>query len=117
MIAPLWLLLADVPSVALVATMTLSGLANGLVNAPIHSIILVRTPRALRAKVWSVVIVLTSVLGPAALLTAGPILERAGVTPVLVTVLVVQSIGAAAFAIAGLRERARGTSAVAAPVR
>ncbi|MDP8911363.1 MAG: hypothetical protein M3M94_04795, partial [Actinomycetota bacterium] len=93
----------------------LSGLANGLVNAPIHSIILARTPRTLRTKVWSVVIVLTAVLGPAGLLVAGPVLERAGFTPVLVTVLAVQSIAAAAFALAGLRERARDTAAVAAP--
>ena len=94
MIAPLWLLLADVPAFALVAAMTASGFANGLVNAPVHTIFLLRTPRALRAKVWSVIIVLTSVLGPAALGAAGPALEWAGFRAVLVVVVAVQSVAA-----------------------
>jgi MFS family permease len=108
MVAPLWFLLADVPSLTLIAAMTASGLANGLVNAPVHTIFLLRTPRALRAKVWSVVIVLTSVLGPAALGAAGPALEWVGFRPVLLVVVVVQTLAALAFAAAGLRERAHG---------
>jgi MFS family permease len=107
MIAPLWLLLADVPPVGLVGAMAVSGLANGLVNAPVHTIVLMRTPRALRAKVWSVIIVLTSVLGPLALGATGPALEGAGHRPVLLAVLLVQSAACLAFAAAGLRERAR----------
>jgi MFS family permease len=107
MIAPLWLLLGDVPALTLVAAMTASGFANGLVNAPVHTIFLLRTPRALRAKVWSVIIVLTSVLGPAALGAAGPALEWAGFRAVLVVVVAVQSVAALAFAAAGLRERAQ----------
>jgi MFS family permease len=108
MVAPLWFLLADVPAFALVAAMCVSGLANGLVNAPVHTIVLLRTPRALRAKVWSVIIVLTSVLGPVALGAAGPALEWAGFRPVLLVVVVVQTLAALAFAAAGLRERALG---------
>jgi MFS family permease len=108
MVAPLWFLLADVPSLALVTAMAASGLANGLVNAPVHTIFLLRTPRALRAKVWSVIIVLTAVLGPAALGAAGPALEWAGFRPVLLVVVVVQSFAALAFAAAGIRERAQG---------
>jgi MFS family permease len=107
MIAPLWLLLADVPPAAIVVAMCASGLANGLVNAPIHTIFLLRTPRALRPKVWSVIIVLTSVLGPLALGAAGPALEWAGYRPVLLTVFIVQSACCFAFAAAGLNERAR----------
>jgi MFS family permease len=107
MIAPLWLLLADVPPAAIVVAMCASGLANGLVNAPIHTIFLLRTPRALRPKVWSVIIVLTSVLGPLALGAAGPALEWAGFRPVLLTVFLVQSACCLAFAAAGLNERAR----------
>jgi MFS family permease len=107
MIAPLWLLLADVPPAAIVVAMCASGLANGLVNAPIHTIFLLKTPRALRPKVWSVIIVLTSVLGPLALGAAGPALEWAGFRPVLLTVFLVQSACCLAFAVAGLNERAR----------
>jgi MFS family permease len=107
MIAPLWLLLADVPPAAIVVAMCASGLANGLVNAPIHTIFLLRTPRALRPKVWSVIIVLTSVLGPLALVAAGPALEWAGFRPVLLAVFLVQTACCFAFAAAGLNERAR----------
>jgi MFS family permease len=113
MIAPLWLLLAEVPSLALVLAMSLSGLANGLVNAPIHTIFLMRTPRALRAKVWSVIIVLTAVLGPVALGIAAPALESAGFRAVVLVVVVVQTVAAVAFAAAGLRERSRATQAAA----
>jgi MFS family permease len=107
MVAPLWLLLADVPPAAIVTAMAASGLANGLVNAPIHTIFQLRTPRALRPKVWSLVIVLTSVLGPLALGAAGPALEWAGFRPVLLTIFLVQSVCCLAFAAAGLNERAR----------
>jgi MFS family permease len=107
MVAPLWLLLADVPPVAIVTAMAASGLANGLVNAPIHTIFLLRTPRALRPKVWSVIIVLTSVLAPAALAGAGPALEWTGFRPILLTVFLVQSACALTFAATGLAERAR----------
>lgn len=107
MIAPLWLLLVDVPVSALVGVMAVSGFANGIVNAPIHTIFMLRTPRALRAKVWSVIIAATAVLSPVALGVAGPTLERAGFVPVIVGVLLVQTAAGIAFAAAGLRERAR----------
>jgi MFS family permease len=107
MTAPLWLLLADLPAGAVVATMFVSGLANGIVNAPIHTIISLRTPRALRAKVWSVVIVGSSIVGPPVLVATGPALERAGLVPTLLVLLVVQSIAVAGFTAAGLRERSR----------
>jgi hypothetical protein len=109
MIAPLWLLLLDLPAAGLVAVMALSGLANGIVNPPIHTIFTLRIPRALRAKAWSVVIVATAVLGPLALVAAGPVLESEGFVPVVATLVAVQTVAAVAFASAGLRERARVT--------
>lgn len=114
MIAPIWLLLADLPVSALVAAMAMSGLANGLVNAPIYTIFLTRTPRALRAKVWSVLIVLTAVLSPAALGVAGPALESAGFRSVVLVLVSVQTVAAVAFAAAGLRERTRVAEAATA---
>jgi MFS family permease len=112
MTAPLWLLLADLPAAAVIATMFVSGLANGIVNAPIHTIISLRTPRALRAKVWSVLIVGSALLGPPVLVVTGPALERAGLVPTLLVLLVVQSVAVVGFTAAGLRERNR----LAAPV-
>ena len=112
MIAPLWLLLADLPAAGLIAVMALSGLANGIVNPPVYTIFTLRTPRALRAKAWSVVIVATAVLGPLALVAAGPVLDSEGFVPVVVALVSVQSVAALAFAAAGLRERARVGQAV-----
>lgn len=109
MILPLWLLLAGLPPAGLVVAMAASGLANGIVNAPIHAIIQLRTPRVLRATVIAVVISLTAGLGPGALAAAGPVLESVGWEPVLLTLLIVQTVATAAFTTAGLRERARGT--------
>lgn len=112
MIAPLWLLLADFPAAGLVAVMAASGLANGIVNPPIHTIFMLRTPRALRAKVWSVIIAATAVLGPVSLGTAGFVLDSSGFVPVILALVAVQSVAALAFAAAGLRERARVAQAV-----
>ncbi len=108
MILPLWLLLAGLPPAGLVVAMAASGLANGIVNAPLHAIIQLRTPRVLRATVIAVIISLTAGLGPVALAAAGPVLESVGWEPVLLTLLAVQTMATAAFTTAGLRERARG---------
>lgn len=115
MVAPLWLLLIELPAGALAAVMALSGLANGIVNPPIHTIFTLRIPRALRAKAWSVVIAGTAVLGPLALVAAGPVLDSRGFVPVVVALVAVQSVAMAAFAAAGLRERARVADVEAVP--
>jgi MFS family permease len=107
MIAPLWLLLTDIPAAGVIAVMAVSGLANGIVNPPVFTIFTLRTPRALRAKVWSVVIAATAVLGPVTLGVAGPVLDAEGFLPVVLALVAVQSVAAIAFAAAGLRERAR----------
>lgn len=107
MTIPLWLLLVDAPPLFLAALMLASGLANGIVNAPIHTIVQLRTPRSLRQKVWSAVIVGSAVIGPVVLLVAGPSLERVGVVETLLGLVIVQTICAVVFAVAGMRERAR----------
>jgi len=112
MIAPLWLLLTDIPAAGLIAVMAVSGLANGIVNPPVYTIFLLRTPRALRAKMWSVIIVATAIFGPVALGVAGPVLDAEGFVPVVLALVAVQSVAAFAFAAAGLRERARVGQAV-----
>jgi hypothetical protein len=107
MIAPLWLLLVDLPAAVLIAALAVSGLANGIGNPPVHTIFTLRTPRALRAKVWSVVIAATSVLSPVALVGAGAVFELEGALPVIFALVLVQTAAAIAFCTAGLRERAR----------
>jgi MFS family permease len=112
MIAPLWLLLTDVPELGIIALMAVSGVANGVVNPPVYTIFMLRTPRALRAKTWSVLIVGTAILGPVALGAAGPLLDAEGFVPVVLALVAVQTVAAFAFAAAGLRERARTAQAV-----
>ena len=46
-----------------------------------RSIFLLRTPRALRTKMWSVIIAATSVLAPVAIAGAGPVMEAEGSFP------------------------------------
>ena len=72
MALPLWLFVFHVPPAVLVAAMAVAGLANGLVNAPLHTILQLRTPRHLRTKVYSVVITATAILGPARARGHGP---------------------------------------------
>jgi MFS family permease len=107
MVAPIWLLVMDIPAGAIVATMAVSGLANGISNPPVHAIFTLRTPRALRAKVWSVVVAATAVLAPVALAGAGVVFETDGFRPVILALVAVQTAAAIAFTTAGLRERAR----------
>jgi hypothetical protein len=107
MVLPIWLLVADVPAGAIIAAMAVSGIANGVANPPVHAIYTLRTPRALRAKVWSVVVAATTVIAPLAIAGAGAVLETEGFRPVILALVAVQSVAAIAFTTAGLRERAR----------
>jgi MFS family permease len=107
MILPVWAFLADPPAVFLVAAMFASGLANGLVNAPIWTIFTLRTPAALRPKAWAAIIATTSLLGPLALLGTGAALDSIGLTATLLAIVLVQTAGALLFTTAGLRERRR----------
>lgn len=106
MALPLWLFVLHVPPVVLVAAMALAGLANGLVNAPLYTIVLLRTPRALRTKLWSAVIAATMVLGPIGLIGTGPALEHFGVDSTLAVLIAIDTAAVLLFAWTGLRYRA-----------
>jgi MFS family permease len=106
MALPLWLFVMHVPPIVLVAAMALAGLANGLVNAPLYTIVLLRTPRALRTKLWSAVIAATMVLGPIGLIGTGPALEQFGVDSTLAVLIAIDTAAVLLFAWTGLRYRA-----------
>jgi MFS family permease len=107
MILPIWIFVAGPPAAVLVAAMFVSGLANGLVNAPIWTIFTLRTPAALRPKAWAAIIATTSLLGPLALLVTGWALDSIGLTTTLLVIVLVQTAAALLFTSAGLRERTR----------
>jgi MFS family permease len=106
MALPLWLFLLHVPPAVLVAAMAAAGFANGLVNAPLHAILQLRTPRHLRTGFYSLAITATMVLGPVALVGTGPALEYVGVDPTLALIVGVDTLAVLAFTAAGLRFRA-----------
>jgi len=103
---PLWLLLVHAGPALLVIAFVIAGFANGVVNPALHTIVQLRTPRALRTKLYSFVITATSILGPAALIGTGPALERFGVDPTLVVLVAIDTVLVVLFAAAGLRFRA-----------
>lgn len=105
MALPLWLFVLHVPPVVLVGAMGLAGLANGLVNAPLYTIVLLRTPRVLRTKLWSAVIAATMVLGPIGLIGTGPALEHLGVDSTLAVLIAIDTAAVLVFAWTGLRYR------------
>ncbi|MBD0329661.1 MAG: MFS transporter [Thermoleophilia bacterium] len=106
MAAPLWVFVFHVPAPVLVAAMGAAGLANGLVNAPAHTIVMLRTPARLRTKLFSAIITAVAVLSPVALLATGPSLERFGVDPTVAVLVAIDSVAVLLFAWTGLRHRA-----------
>ena len=114
MIAPVWLFLGDFSAGLLVLAMLASGLANGLINAPIWTIFTLRTPAALRPKAWAAIISTTSLVGPVVLFGTGRALDALGLTATLLVILLVQTSAALIFMSAGLRERTRKVTAVTA---
>jgi predicted MFS family arabinose efflux permease len=86
---PLWLLALPAPPVVLVAAVALSGAGMGFSNAPYFAILTARVPAALRPKVLQAVMTLSTVAGPLGLLTAGVVIDRAGLVPTLLAVAAV----------------------------
>jgi MFS family permease len=102
---PLWLLPLPLPAVAVGAALCASGLANGLVNPALHSILTLRPPAAIRGKVMSALLTLSQVGGPLALLAAGPALGAFGARPVFAVVAAVQTVARIGAGTVGLRLR------------
>lgn len=110
---PLWLLPLEVPAWALFVAIMLSGLANGLVNPSLHSLITLRIPAGLRPKVMGAWGTGAAVAAPLGLVAAGPVLELWGARPVFVAIAVVQTVAMIALAFSSLREYRNRTPAVA----
>ena len=108
---PLWLLPLPVPAVAVGVALGAAGLINGLVNPALHSILTLRAPAAVRAKVMSVVLTLSQVGGPLALLGAGPALGAWGARPVFAAVAAAQTLARVVAGSVGLRLRAAAPAA------
>jgi hypothetical protein len=77
---PLWVLVADVPLVAILAAIALTAMCGPLINGPMFGVITTRTPPALLPKVMTAIITLATVAGPLGLVLAGFLLQHEGLT-------------------------------------
>jgi MFS family permease len=100
---PLWLLTLHIPAAGMALALVLSGVANGIVNPSLHSILTLRLPPAIRAKAMTAGMTIAAAAYPFALFAAGPILSTYGAQPVLVIVALVQTLTAAALSASTLR--------------
>jgi MFS family permease len=110
---PLWLL-TIYPSAWLAAlALGLSGLANGIVNPPIHSMMTLRVPPRLRPSVLTVNVMIFGLAQPLGVFGVGPVLDAFGAQPVLVAFAAVQTVAMSLIAVSTFAVR-RSTAAAAA---
>jgi predicted MFS family arabinose efflux permease len=107
---PLWLLTLDFPAAVFSAALVVSGMANGIVNPPMHATMTLRIPAALRPTVMPTMMLTWTILQPIGLFVAGPVLDAFGAEPVLVAFAVIQTVTMGVIALAGLRVRPRTAS-------
>jgi MFS family permease len=100
---PLWLLTFEVPAAVLCGALLLSGVANGLVNPSIHSLMTLRIPPALRPTVMTTMMLVWAAAYPLGLFAAGPVLDALGTEPVLVAFAAVQTVTMGVVALASAR--------------
>jgi hypothetical protein len=100
---PLWLLAFHLPAAGMAVALVLSGIANGIVNPSLHSIMTLRLPTRIRAKAMTAATTISAAAYPFALFAVGPILSVFGAQPVLVIVAAVQTMAAAALSLTTLR--------------
>lgn len=104
---PLPLLALPLPAAAVMAVLFTSSIFGPLVNAPLISVITMRTPEPLRPKVMTGVLTASLLAGPLGLLVVGPLLVAWGPRPVLFAVAVGQFLASLPFAIVALRTGGR----------
>jgi MFS family permease len=103
---PLWLLTIHFPAAVYSAALLASGIANGIVNPPIHTILTLRVPKALRPGALAAMTAAFTLIQPLGVFIAGPVLQAFGAQPVLVALALVQTLAMGAIALTALRERA-----------
>jgi predicted MFS family arabinose efflux permease len=100
MAVPLWLLAITLPWPAVLVVLAGFGICAPLVNAPVLSILTVRTPAPLRPKVMTAVMTISSVIGPLGFLAVGQALQHVGMRVVFLAIAAGFTAGALAFSAA-----------------
>jgi MFS family permease len=102
---PLWLLVAAGPAWIVAVALLFAGLANGIVNPSLHTVLTMRLPASLRTEGLAAIVVLDVTLAPIGYLGAGLALAHFGVTPVFVAVPLVQTLAMGARSVTAMRGR------------
>jgi predicted MFS family arabinose efflux permease len=104
---PLWTVAAPVPAAAVAGALALSGLANGLVNPTLHSMLTLRPPAAVRAKALTAMSTASSLGTPLALAVAGPAFAAFGSRHVIAAAAAGQLVAMSYAAFVTIRHLAR----------
>jgi len=104
---PKWFLGLDLPAVGIVVVLAASSFWNPVGNAVMISLMTVRTPTALRAKVMTAVITFATIAGPIGLVLAGPALAAYGAQAVFLAIAAGMTVSALWFAVVALRNGAQ----------
>ena len=102
-VLPRWLLGVELPAYAVVGVLAAATFWNPIGNAPMVSLLTVRTPPALRAKVMTTVITFATVGAPAGLFAVGPLLDAVGPRPVLLGIAACMTVTSSFFVVIALR--------------
>ena len=100
MALPLWFVAISMPWPLLLAVFALFGLCAPLVNAPVLTILTVRTPQALRPKVLTAVMTVSTLIGPLGFLAVGQALQHVGIPVVALAIAAGFTTGSLAFSAA-----------------
>jgi predicted MFS family arabinose efflux permease len=112
---PLWLLVFPLPVWQFALVLLVSGLFTPMLNAPVITLIMLRTPAEMRAKVVTFVMTANLLAGPIAFSLTGPVLDRFGLTPVFLIVAIGVSCAAVVLmTMAGIRDESAQAQAEAA---
>jgi predicted MFS family arabinose efflux permease len=104
---PLWTVAAPVPAAAVAGALALSGLANGLVNPTLHSMLTLRPPAAVRAKALTAMSTASSLGTPLALAVAAPAFAAFGSRHVIAAAAAGQLVAMSYAAFVTIRHLAR----------
>jgi MFS family permease len=111
---PRWFLGLELPALGIVVVLAASSFWNPVGNAVMISLMTVRTPTALRAKVMTAVITFATIAGPIGLVLAGPALAAFGAQAVFLAIAAGMTVSALWFAAVALRNDAQPTAVAAA---
>ena len=103
--AAFWLLAFGTSAWLVGGVLAVTGICNGLINAPFMAVQTSRLPRAVRTQALTASLTISLLAGGVGLACAGPALGHFGLHPVFLGIATIHTIGGVIFTAAGLRAR------------